>query len=81
MARHDPLKSATAPRRVVDAAIIVPALGAMLVSVPMLWPDQNVDSGVRTSTAMIYLFSIWAIMICLAAILSRVLSRTRTSDD
>ena len=58
-------------RRLMDAAKLLPIFGAALFAVPLLWPD--VPSGddtepVRLSGAMLYVFSVWAILIALAAL-------------
>ena len=69
-------------RRLVDAAITLPLVGAVFVFVPLLWPqpDHAVDP-MQTSSAIIYLFAIWALMIVGACILAFALRKTDTSDD
>ncbi|MGB0798322.1 MAG: hypothetical protein ACPGRD_03270 [Planktomarina sp.] len=69
-------------RRLTDAALILPATGAVLVMVPLIWPKlADGFDGVRTSTALIYLFGIWTVMIVLAALLARLIKRSGLSDD
>ena len=58
-------------RRLVDAARLVPMMGAALWLVPLLWPD-----GAMSSTAMLYVFGVWAALIVLTVLLSRGLSRS-----
>ena len=56
-------------RRVMDAARVLPILGAALLLLPLLWaPDHTTASGA------VYLFLAWFILIIGAAVLSRKLS-------
>lgn len=58
-------------RRIRDAARMLPVLGAILCLVPLLWtrgPD-----GIRNSTALLYIFGVWAGLILAAVLLSRLL--------
>ncbi len=57
-------------RRLGDAAKLVPFLAAILMLVPVLW-----SLGSATSSAMVYIFSVWGLLIILIGILSRALSR------
>lgn len=57
-------------RRLGDAAKLVPLLAAVLMLVPVLW-----RAGSATSSAMIYVFTVWGFLILLIGILSRALSR------
>lgn len=52
-------------RRLKDLAKSLPIIGAILILIPLLWPD-----GDRASGAMIYIFAIWGAMIIVAGILS-----------
>ena len=64
-------------RRLGDAAKLIPALGAVLMFLPALWA-----LGTATSSALIYIFSVWGVLIVLIAILSRSLARfVRGSED
>ena len=57
-------------RRLGDAARFLPLLGIVLLLVPILWAD-----GAGTSGAMIYIFSVWALLILVIGLLSRALAR------
>jgi len=58
-------------RRLADAARLVPVIGAALWLVPLLWHD-----GARSSTALLYVFGVWALLIAATLILSRGLARS-----
>ena len=65
-------------RRLGDAAKLVPLFAAVLMLVPVLW-----SAGSATSSAMVYVFSVWGLLIVLIGFLSRALSRfvrTRTAS-
>ncbi len=53
-------------RRLMDAARLLPVLGALLFAVPLLWPGAD-DSGsaaaMPTSRAIRYIFGVWALLI------------------
>lgn len=59
-------------RRLMDIARLAPILGALLFAVPLMWPNGTFDTSepVRTSSAMIYVFSVWAALIGFAAAFS-----------
>ena len=53
-------------RRLMDAARLLPVLGALLFAVPLLWPAANDAGGaapVPTSRAIRYIFVVWALLI------------------
>ena len=50
-------------RRLMDAARLMPAIGALLFAVPLLWPRAGEVGAVATSDAIRYLFIIWAVLI------------------
>lgn len=60
-------------RRLMDAARVLPVLGAALFLLPVLWPDADTTSAepVRTSNAVIYIFGSWLVLIGLALCLGR----------
>lgn len=62
-------------RRLADAASLAPFLGIVLLVLPALWAGEN-----RTASAMIYVFTVWALLILFMAIISRRLSRPGPSD-
>lgn len=72
-------------RRLMDGARLLPIIGAALFMVPLLWPkvgDENLAAEpVKTSTAMIYVFGIWALLIVLAAVFSLFARRWRNTDS
>lgn len=49
-------------RRLMDAARLLPVLGAALFAVPLLWPTEG-ENAVRMSAAITYVFSVWAVLI------------------
>ena len=57
-------------RRLRDGLRLLPVLGAILFCVPLLWPR---GAEMTTSTALTYVFGVWAGLILLAFLLSRVL--------
>ncbi len=64
-------------RRLGDAAKLIPALGAVLMFLPGLWA-----LGTATSSALIYIYSVWGVLIVLIAFLSRSLARyVRRAED
>ena len=64
-------------RRLADAARLVPIVGAVLMLVPVLWPE----TGTRTSSAMIYVFTVWAVLIVVIGLMSRRLGRMMRDPD
>lgn len=56
-------------RRIMDAARLLPALGAALLLMPMLWAR-----GQGTAAGVIYLFLVWIGLIVAAVVLERRLS-------
>lgn len=59
-------------RRVMDAARVAPVLALILWMIPLIWP-QSGDGTVRSATALIYIFLVWAGVILLTWGLSRLL--------
>lgn len=66
-------------RRLVDAARLLPLAGALLWLVPLLWPQDGGPDvaqqipAVPTSSAIIYIFGIWIILVLSAMFLSAML--------
>lgn len=56
--------------RLRDAARIMPFVAVGLMVLPVLW-----SAGSATSSAMIYIFSVWGILILLIGLLSRSLGK------
>ncbi|WP_425046214.1 hypothetical protein [Primorskyibacter sp. S87] len=79
-------------RRLMDAAKLLPLLGAVLFAIPLLWPTgetpvpgtSQVKDPVRMSVAVLYVFAVWAGLI-VASILfawaSRIWGRSRVGLD
>lgn len=57
-------------RRLMDAARLLPVLGVVLWTIPLLW-RQGPDHGIATSTAILYLFGAWLVLAGLALMISR----------
>lgn len=53
-------------RRLMDAARLLPILGAALFAVPLLWPTGGAE-GIRMSAAITYVFGVWAALILISA--------------
>lgn len=53
-------------RRLMDTARLLPILGAVLFAVPLMWPDPDPypapgsHGGMRMSSAITYIFLVWA---------------------
>ncbi|MGJ8611676.1 MAG: hypothetical protein ACSHWY_11295 [Octadecabacter sp.] len=59
-------------RRIRDAAQWLPVFAAVLVMLPLMWPQGAPDESL-TSSGIIYIFGLWVLLVVLAFILSRVL--------
>lgn len=78
MARRRPLflgQSTYRARRLGDAARLLPALGVILFLLPLL--IRPADS----STAFLYVFGIWGLLIVVVALLSPRLAQVLISDE
>jgi hypothetical protein len=60
-------------RRLMDAARILPVLGAILFLLPLLWEPQHTPLP-DTAAGGTYLFAVWGLMILAAALLARRLA-------
>jgi hypothetical protein len=67
-------------RRLMDAARLLPILGAALFAVPLLWPSGDELGGVPTSVAIRYVFGVWAGLI-VVSVLFGVASRRWSGGD
>ncbi|MFT5649614.1 MAG: hypothetical protein ACJAXK_002133 [Yoonia sp.] len=56
-------------RRMRDLARAVPVIGVVLLGIPLLWSDAALNS-----SAIVYIFVVWVLLILLAAAISRVVS-------
>lgn len=63
-------------RRLRDAGLLVPVLGILLWLIPLLWDEGDPEKG--KSTAMLYIFGVWVLLILLTALIARLV---RPSDD
>lgn len=62
-------------RRVSDAAKLSPLLGFVLFLVPVLWAGSGSTAG-----GLVFLFTVWAILIVTMFVLSRKLSETEPAE-
>ena len=65
-------------QRVTDSVLVLPFVGAILFLLPIMWPRASegvAAEGTATSTALIYLFVVWAGLICCALGLALALKR------
>lgn len=67
-------------RRVRDAVRLLPFLGLILLAIPLAWGGEG---GTEIGTnGLIYVFSVWVVLILLAAILARLVTETdKWADD
>ena len=73
-------------RRLMDAARLLPLLGALLWMVPLLWPRSQPDQGhdaaaVSTSSAILYMFAVWIFLALAALFLSVMLDTKAEAQD
>ncbi|MBR9840305.1 MAG: hypothetical protein GYB50_20785 [Rhodobacteraceae bacterium] len=66
-------------RRVNDAARVLPFIGTLLWVIPLLWPENG--AAVRSSSAIIYLFGVWGLLVLGAGLLSWRLSVQAREGD
>lgn len=62
-------------RRLEDAARFLPWLGAVLLIFPALWADGGPADAPGTAARGLYIFTAWAVLVLVAALLSRRLMR------
>ncbi len=67
-------------RRLADAARLLPIFGAVLMGMPLLWPQGGAEGTPSTSVAMIYVFGCWAVLSLAAAALAAVLTPDADKD-
>ena len=65
-------------RRLRDAARLLPILGGLLWMIPLLWPRG--PDGQLVSVALLYIFGVWAGLIGLACVLSRLVHEDEDSQ-
>ena len=65
-------------QRLTDSVLILPFVGTILFLLPIMWPRASegvAAEGTATSTSLIYLFAVWAGLICCALGLALALKR------
>ena len=68
-------------RRLTDAARLLPFLGAALLALPLLWPDQSGGEGaVQLSAAIFYIFICWGALIVISVIFGFAARRLATRE-
>lgn len=63
-------------RRLSDAAAIIPFFGIVLLCIPAIWASES-----RTATAMVYVFTVWAVLILVVGLIARRLKEPVQDDD
>ena len=66
-------------QRVMDAARLLPVVGAFLWFIPILW--QSGDGGQATSRAIGYIFGVWVLLCIGAALVSVPLRAADKAED
>lgn len=61
-------------RRLRDSLRMLPVAGALLMLMPLTW-DRDGATATYNSTALLYLFGVWAVLIVVIFFLSRALRR------
>ena len=56
-------------RRVIDGARVLPFIGMLLWLIPLLWREDGA-AAVRSSSAIVYLFGVWAVLVLAGGLLS-----------
>ncbi len=70
-------------RRLMDALRLLPVVGVLLWMFPLLWPSQGAATidRVPTSQALIYIFTVWIVLIVVSAVMwYRVRSVPQNAD-
>lgn len=78
-ARDEPLflaRETYRRRRIMDAARFLPFIGMFAFVIPVLWAHEA-----GTAAGMIYLFSVWVVLIVLSVVISRRLMGARDLDE
>lgn len=63
-------------RRLSDAAAIIPFFGIVLLCIPAIWASES-----RTASAMVYVFTVWAMLILVMGLVARRLKEPTQDDD
>jgi hypothetical protein len=67
-------------RRMMDAARILPVVGAVLFMLPVLWRPAETTLA-DTAPGAIYLFAVWVLLILAAVLLARALGPSMNDDE
>ena len=67
-------------RRLRDAAKLMPFVGAILWAIPLAWSSQA-DGGPSATSALIYVFSVWVLLILITAFMATRIKRDTGHDD
>ncbi len=67
-------------RRLRDAALLVPILGIILWTIPLLWPVEE-DGASIGRFAIIYIFGVWVLLIVSTALIARALRQPDAEDN
>ncbi|MDF3413411.1 hypothetical protein HKX54_02995 [Sulfitobacter sp. M57] len=68
-------------RRLMDAVRLLPLFGLALWMVPLMWPlPQAEDGGIAMSTALLYLFGVWLMLVAMRAVLWWKTARLRERE-
>lgn len=59
-------------RRLRDVARMLPVLGGVLWTIPLMWRQQGEDA-VSNATALQYIFGVWVLVILITAVMSRLI--------
>lgn len=66
-------------RRLMDISRLLPVLGALLLALPLLWPEASshpaARGGVSMSAAIIYVFAVWIGLIAACFVFSLAVQR------
>ncbi|WP_424979086.1 hypothetical protein [Leisingera sp. S232] len=66
-------------RRLMDISRLLPVLGALLLALPLLWPEASAHpatrGGVSMSAAIIYIFAVWIGLIATCFVFSLAVQR------
>lgn len=68
-------------RRMMDALRFLPFVGLALWMVPLLWPNAQDAGAMPLSTALLYIFGIWFLLVLAAWVLWRRTRETAGKDD
>ena len=63
-------------RRIGDAAKLLPILWLVLFLIPVLWAGEGTTAG-----GFVFVFTVWALLIAVVAVVSRYLARSEPPAD